>query len=66
MHYRGRRRPHPALGKLKQAAGGQTYDLPKGEDLGPYTTLLVWSKKEKRAVTRADPPAGSHPTLARA
>ena len=46
------------LGKLKQAAGGQTYDLPKGKDLGAYTTLLVWSKKEKRAVASAE----WHPT----
>ena len=42
------------LGKLKQAKGGQTYDLPKGKDLGKYTTLLVWSKKEKRAVASAE------------
>lgn len=42
------------LGKLKQVKGGQTYDLPKGKDLGKYTTLLVWSKKEKRAVASAE------------
>jgi len=42
------------LGKLKQATGSQTYDLPKGKDLSTYTTLLVWSKKEKRAVASAE------------
>lgn len=42
------------LGKLKQEKGGQTYDLPKGKDLSKYTTLLVWSKKEKRAVATAE------------
>jgi hypothetical protein len=41
------------LGKLKRPAAGQTFDLPKGKDLGKYTTLLVWSKKEKRAVATA-------------
>jgi hypothetical protein len=46
------------LGKLKQATGGQAYDLPKGKDLGTYTTLLVWSKKDKRAVASAE----WHPT----
>ncbi len=42
------------LGKLKQAMGGQSHDLPKGKDLSKYTTLLVWSKKEKRAVASAE------------
>ena len=42
------------LGKLKQPAAGQSFDLPKGKDLGKYTTLLVWSKKEKRAVATAE------------
>lgn len=42
------------LGKLKQATGAQAYDLPKGRDLSGYTTLLVWSKKEKRAVASAE------------
>ena len=41
------------LGKLKQASGAQSFDLPKGKDLTGYTTLLVWSKKEKRAVASA-------------
>ena len=42
------------LGKLKQPAAGQSFDLPKGKDLGKYTTLVVWSKKEKKAVATAD------------
>ena len=42
------------LGKLKQPAAGQSFDLPKGKDLGKYTTLLVWSKKQKRAVATAE------------
>jgi hypothetical protein len=42
------------LGKLKKPAAGQSFDLPKGKDLGKYTTLLVWSKKEKRAVATAE------------
>jgi electron transfer DM13 len=42
------------LGKLKAPAAGQSFDLPKGKDLGKYTTLLVWSKKEKRAVATAE------------
>jgi hypothetical protein len=42
------------LGKLKRPAAGQSFDLPKGKDLGKYTTLVVWSKKEKRAVATAD------------
>ena len=47
------------LGKLKKATGGQTFELPKGKDLSGYTTLLVWSKKDKRAVASAE----WHPTL---
>jgi hypothetical protein len=43
-----------SLGKLKHPAAGQSFDLPKGKDLGKYTTLLVWSKKEKRAVATAE------------
>jgi electron transfer DM13 len=47
------------LGKLRHATGAQAYDLPKGKDLGTFTKLLVWSKKEKRAVAAADwHPAG--------
>jgi hypothetical protein len=46
------------LGKLKQAKGGQTYDLPKGKEMSKYTKLLVWSKKEKRTVASAE----WHPT----
>ncbi|MEO7473900.1 MAG: hypothetical protein ABIY46_01030 [Gemmatimonadales bacterium] len=42
------------LGKLKQSHGGQSYDLPKGKDLSGFTHLLVWSKKEKRAVAAAE------------
>ena len=41
------------LGKLKQPAAGQSFDLPK-KDLGKYTTLVVWSKKEKKAVATED------------
>jgi hypothetical protein len=41
------------LGKLKQPAAGQSFDLPKGT-LGKYTTLLVWSKKQKKAVATAE------------
>jgi hypothetical protein len=47
------------LGKLQNATGAQTYDLPRGKDLGKFTKLLVWSKKEKRAAAIADwHPAG--------
>lgn len=42
------------LGELKQRNGAQVYDLPKGKDLSGYTTLLVWSKKDKRAVATAE------------
>lgn len=42
------------LGKLKQNQGAQSFDLPKGKDLAAFTTLLVWSKKEKRAVASAE------------
>ena len=42
------------LGKLQHATGAQTYDLPKGKNLGSFTKLLVWSKKEKRAAASAD------------
>src|SRR5262245_44379857 len=42
------------LGKLKRPAAGQSFDLPKGKDLSGYTTLVVWSKKEKRAVATAE------------
>jgi hypothetical protein len=41
------------LGKLSQPAGEQAFELPKGKDLSGYTRLLVWSKKEKRAVASA-------------
>ncbi len=48
------------IGKLKNATGAQTYDLPKGKDMTKFTKLLVWSKKEKRAAATADwhPAAG--------
>lgn len=42
------------VGKLKKAAGAQTFDLPKDKDLTGYSTLLVWSKKGKRAVASAE------------
>lgn len=42
------------IGKLKKTAGTQTFDLPKGKDLAGYTKLLVWSKKEKKAVASAE------------
>jgi electron transfer DM13 len=42
------------LTKLKQTHGAQRYALPKGKDLAGYTTLLVWSKKENRAVASAE------------
>lgn len=51
------------LGKLKRPAAGQSFDLPRGKDLGGYSTLVVWSKKEKRAVATAAwhaPDAMSH------
>jgi len=35
------------LGKLKQAVGGQTYDLPKGKDLGAYTRC--WCGRRRRS-----------------
>jgi Electron transfer DM13 len=42
------------LGKIKATGAGQTFDLPKGKDLSGFTRLLVWSKKEKRAVASAE------------
>jgi hypothetical protein len=42
------------LGKLKRPAAGQSFDLPKGKDLSRYSTLVVWSRKEKRAVATAE------------
>jgi hypothetical protein len=47
---------HDALyvAKLKQTHGAQTYELPKKADDARYTTLLVWSKKEKHAVASAE------------
>jgi hypothetical protein len=42
------------IGKLKQPAGTQTFDLPKGKDLSAYSTLLVYSKKSKQAVASAE------------
>ena len=42
------------IGKLKQATGTQTFDLPKGKDLTGYTTLLVYSKKTKQTVASAE------------
>jgi hypothetical protein len=41
------------LGKLESTTGAQAVDLPQGKDLTAYSTLLVWSKKEKRAVATA-------------
>jgi hypothetical protein len=41
------------IGKLKQASGTQTYDLPKGKDLSGFTTLLIYSKKTKQTVASA-------------
>jgi len=46
------------IGKLKQPAGTQTFDLPKGKDLAGYTTLLVYSKKSRQTVASAE----WHPT----
>jgi electron transfer DM13 len=51
------------VGRLKQATGAQTYDLPKGKDVSGYETLLVWSKKEKRAVASAKWHAPTHGTM---
>jgi hypothetical protein len=42
------------IGKLKKTTGAQTFDLPKDKDLSSYSTLLVWSKKDKRAVASAE------------
>lgn len=42
------------LGKLKQPASGETFNLPRGKDLSAFTTLVVWSKKEKKAVATAE------------
>jgi hypothetical protein len=42
------------LGRLKRQAAGQNFDLPRDKDLGKYTTLVVWSRKERRAVATAD------------
>jgi hypothetical protein len=42
------------LGKLQRSTGAQSYKLPKGKALDKYTTLLVWSKKEGRAVATAE------------
>jgi len=42
------------LGKLERRSGAQTYNLPVGKDLSGYTTLLVWSKKDQRAVASAE------------
>lgn len=42
------------VGRLKKATGAQTFDLPKDQDLMGYTTLLVWSKKNKRAVASSE------------
>lgn len=41
------------LGKLKRGRGAQVYDLPEGKDLTGYSTLLVWSKKDQRALASA-------------
>jgi len=51
------------IGKLKQAAGTQTFDLPKGKDLTGYTTLLVYSKKTKQTVASAEWHATSGKTM---
>lgn len=42
------------LGKLKRASGAQAIDLPGGKNLDGYSTLVVWSKKERRAVATAE------------
>lgn len=42
------------VGKLKKTTGAQSFDLPKGKDLRGYSTLLVWSKKNKQAVASAE------------
>lgn len=47
------------VAELKRPSGAQTYDLPKGKDLSLYSRLLVWSKKEKRAVASAEWHAGN-------
>jgi pentapeptide MXKDX repeat protein len=42
------------IGKLKRESGAQTFNLPGGKDLDGYSTLLVWSKKERRTVATAE------------
>jgi hypothetical protein len=42
------------IGRLKQATGSQTFDLPKGKDLSGYTSLLVYSKKTRQTVASAE------------
>jgi hypothetical protein len=48
------------VAKLKNATGGQTYDLPKGADLSKYTKLLVWSKKTHSLLASADLAESGH------
>ena len=48
------------MAKLRSAAGGQTYDLPKGTDLSNYTKLLIWSKRTQSLLAGAELAESGH------
>lgn len=41
------------LGKLKKTDGGQSYDIPESANLAGYSSVVLWSKKDKMAVGEA-------------
>lgn len=41
------------LGKLKKTDGAQSYDIPESANLASYSTVLLWSKKDKAVVGEA-------------
>ena len=49
------------LGKLRKADGAQSYDIPESANLAGYSTVLLWSKKDKAVVGEAT--MGSHGTM---
>lgn len=41
------------VGKLSKTSGEQLYDLPAGADLGGYTHVVLWSKKNRASLGEA-------------
>jgi hypothetical protein len=49
------------LGKLRKAEGAQSFDIPESANLASFTSVLLWSKKDKAVIGEA--PLGDHGSM---